>query len=141
MERVSDAPAAWTNPVHGLATGHTSNTQMTTPVLSNNSTPLGRSRISADAVNLTMTGLIYASTTGWMMDTIPYSNAVEQWPLLDVGVYCNTVGHRGRKGKLIDMWWCGNDVSVRHFVDGVGPYALARFGALALPWNGELPYL
>ena len=62
-----------------------------------------------------------------------------EWPMFPAGLICTTVGNRGRKGAMFDLWWGSTFQSTGDTYPAAGTYLYAQFGDLILPWDGSLP--
>lgn len=59
-----------------------------------------------------------------------------EWPMLPLGMACNTAGVRGRHGSFYDLWAGSASVATGDTYPGDGSNQFAQFGCIILPWNG-----
>lgn len=141
IEVPAGAVTGWTNPVHGLWLGSTSNTMVTTT--SNlYSTANGQGRATSN-FSLFWTGENFNGTLLGAAYSAP-NDLNQEWILHPIGLFSNTVGSKGRHGALTDIWWGTWNSSFIAFQNGVpyngaAAYAFAQFGAIIVPWNGTIP--
>jgi hypothetical protein len=135
----ANAIAAWTPLVLGNASGSTSAVQLTRAIQSSITTPVGKAKIGAATVSMTMVYETYYGVTS----TIPFQwvpdDQSSEYTFFGLGVYCTTAGHRGKKARLVDIWFNMNNATDygtgQPFPDD-GSYQFVNIGQFIFPWNG-----
>jgi hypothetical protein len=62
-----------------------------------------------------------------------------EWPIGAIGLYCPTVGHRGRKGAVVDTWWGSTALNDGDTYPSDVSRAMIQLGDFILPWDGSIP--
>jgi len=59
-----------------------------------------------------------------------------EWPMYPIGFASNTVGLRGRHGRIVDLWTGSNAIATGDSYPADGSNQFAQFNTIILPWNG-----
>lgn len=96
-------------------------------------------RIAGSTVNMYMTSEGWGTSSIGEQVTFPDDDSSE-WPLLPVYLACSTVGTRGVKGKLYDLWWGSTTVLTGDAYPSDGSKTFVQFSDLVVPWDGTVPF-
>jgi len=62
-----------------------------------------------------------------------------EWPMAGMGLFCPTGGHRGRKGRIQDLWWGSTLPAIGTLYPASASAEFVQFGHMIFPWNGAIP--
>jgi hypothetical protein len=96
--------------------------------------------VNSQAVNFCCTSEGWGTAATGQTQTYPDDDTAE-YPMSPMHLVSDTLGGRGLKGQLYDIWWGSTAVPTGGTYPGDGSNQFATFGNIILPWNGTAPVL
>jgi hypothetical protein len=132
-----NAPGFWTS---GTGAFRALGNETTTEVITDTNIRSGMMRTWNGAGNLLDSYCAVEHSTSTLPDI--FINGDEdtlEYPMFEMGLAVHTVGHRGLRGKMNDLWWgsTGKPTGTTYPEDGSRQFA--QFGRIIVPWNGTSP--
>lgn len=135
IDRPKDPVTHWTSPVAAgvMGTNAASGDVTTKSYLASMSYNFLRTRVASGTSAGVFTYEAYTSDQVVSLLGYPDDQSYE-YPLGGIGVYFTSVGRRGRKGSIRDLWW-GPLTSGNPYPDD-GSKQFMQIGSLVVPWDG-----
>lgn len=131
----------WTNPCVGIWLGQSA---VNTPTYSSDiGAAIINLRISATNTTAFMTqeafGPPAAGATAIGIAAIGANEVSGDFPILPIGIWCNTAPLRGRQGEFFDLWLGYNTLGVGDTYPNDATRQFVQLAAAIHPWDGTLP--
>jgi hypothetical protein len=140
FEKAVDPVPGWTNPWVAVAIAYTAINQGMVYGNLANATSYTRGKAGSTVMPL------YWTAEGWKFDAtgsaagqrMTWQNDLDSngWPIAPIGLACETIGVRGRHGRLTDVWWGSTAIADGDHYPDTLPRQFVHVGDLVLPWNG-----
>jgi hypothetical protein len=145
IDKAVNAASGWTYPVAAMIIG-TSSAVPAANIIGSTIT-LGAANVKA-AVPVAGTMAMYMTcegiktAAGTLVDKVTTANELSgEFPVLPLGLWCDTVGSKGRHGTLVDMWAGSSSIIEGSTYPGDGTKQLVQFQSLVMPWNRTTPLI
>ena len=136
IDKAKSPVPQWTHPVFGWAKGVNTAAPGDPSVAS-------YANLLTNSIRAFLTNACAAQFTGLSLgvnllgQTMTFADEdSSNWPMPEIGIYLTTVGHRGQKGKVFDLWWSSTACALADAYTSAGTLQFMTVGDLILPWDG-----